>query len=40
VGFDRADGDHQRSRDFGVGLAARDQAQYFQLARAERLYER
>ena len=26
VCLDRADGDHERSRDFGVGLAARDQA--------------
>ena len=26
VGLDRAEGDHKRSCDFGVGLAARDQA--------------
>ena len=25
--LDRTDGDHERSRDFGVGLAARDQVQ-------------
>ena len=28
VGLDRADGDHQRLGDFGVGLASRHQAQH------------
>ena len=37
VGLDRADGDHQHPCDLGVGLAAGDQPQHLQLARAQPL---
>ena len=39
VGLDRADGDHQCPHNFGIELAAGDQAQHFELTCAERLHE-